>query len=284
MINNANCPSDINDIEFTYNVYNNSDNINNNTKYMSDDFMNIIPKVNCNYLNIDSIDIESNQGISIIHINARSVIKHVDDIIFLLDECKFKFNIIVITETWFQEINKDIYTIDKYNSIHVVRNNNGITNNNVGGGVYIFIQDDLIYNTLDNLCISIPNILDIVTISLNISNTNIIISVIYKSPKSNIINFSDFIYNNFNMLSVKNNLFLVGDFNVNILDINNNYNKHFINTIYSMGCFPLVTRPTRYGNTINSLIDNIYCNVNEKPISNGIIISDISDHTYLCYI
>ena len=30
MINNANCPSDINDIEFTYNVYNNSDNINNN--------------------------------------------------------------------------------------------------------------------------------------------------------------------------------------------------------------------------------------------------------------
>ena len=122
---------------------------------------------------------------------------------------------------------------------------------------------------------SIPNFLDIVTISLNISNTNIIISGIYKSPKSNIINFSDFIYNNFNMLSVKNNLFLVGDFNVNILDVNNNYNKHFIDTIYSMGCFPLVTRPKRYGNTINSLIDNIYCNANE---SNGIIISDISDH------
>ena len=116
--------------------------INNVTKYMSDDFMNIIPKVNCNYINIDSIDIESNQGISIIgiiHINARSVIKHVDDIIFLLDEFTFKFNVIVITETWFREINKDIYTIYKYNSIHVVRNNNGITNNNVGGGVSIFI-------------------------------------------------------------------------------------------------------------------------------------------------
>ena len=33
MINNVNC-SDINDIEFTYNVYYNSDNINNNTKYV----------------------------------------------------------------------------------------------------------------------------------------------------------------------------------------------------------------------------------------------------------
>ena len=74
----------------------------------------------------------------------------------------------------------------------------------------IFIQDDLNYNTLDNLCISTPNFVDIVTISLNISNKNIIISGIYKSPKSNIINFSDFIYNNFNMFSVKNNLFLGG--------------------------------------------------------------------------
>ena len=185
----------------------------------------------------------------------------------------------VITETWFQEINKYIYIIEKYNSIHVVRNNNKvIINNNVGGGVSIFIQDDLNYNTLDNLCISIPNFLDIVTLSLNIIDTNVIINGIYKSPKSNIINFSDFIYNTFNMFSVSNNLFLVGDFNVNILDVNNNYNKHFINTIYSMGCFPLVTRRTRYGNTINSLIYNIYYNVNANLISNGIIISDISDH------
>ena len=147
MINNVNCPSNINDIEFTYNDYNNSDNINNNTKYMSDDFMNIIPNVNCNYLNIYSIDIESNQGIYIIHINACSVIKHFDYIIFLLDECKFKFNVIFITETWFQEINKDIYTIDKYICIHVVRNNNSTTNNNVCGGVSICIQYDCIYIT-----------------------------------------------------------------------------------------------------------------------------------------
>ena len=45
-----------------------------------------------------------------------------------------------------------------------------------------------------------------------------------------------------------------------------------------MGCFQLVTRPTRYGNSINSLIDNIYCNVTYKPVSNEILFSDISDH------
>ena len=54
----------------------------------------------------------------------------------------------------------------------------------------ILIQDNLNYNTLDNLFISMPIFLDIVTISLNISNQNIIISGIYKSPKSNIINLA----------------------------------------------------------------------------------------------
>ena len=50
-----------------------------------------------------------------------------------------------------------------------------------------------------------------------------------------------------------------------MLDINNNYNKHFINTIYSIGCFPLVTKPTRYGNIINSLIYNIYRMLMKNP-------------------
>ena len=45
-----------------------------------------------------------------------------------------------------------------------------------------------------------------------------------------------------------------------------------------MGCFPLVTRPTRYDNSINSLMYNFYCNITYKPVSNGIVFSDISDH------
>ena len=122
-----------------------------------------------------------------------------------------------------------------------------------------------------------PDFVDIVSISMFINNKQTIISGIYKSPNSDIKRFSDFIYNNFSDFSVKGDLFLVGDFNVNIL-IKNSNNDYFIDTIFSMGCFPLVTKPTRYGNSINSLIDNIYCNITYKPVSNGIVFSDISDH------
>ena len=57
---------------------------------------------------------------------------------------------------------------------------------------------------------------------------------------------------------IKGDLFLVGDCNVNTL-IKNSNNDYLIYTIFSMGCFPLVTRQTIYGNSINSLIDNMYC-------------------------
>ena len=45
-------------------------------------------------------------------------------------------------------------------------------------------------------------------------------------------------------------MILVGDFNVNIL-IKNSNNDYFIDTIFSMGCFPLVTRLTIYCHSIN---------------------------------
>ena len=72
-------------------------------------------------------------------------------------------------------------------------------------------------------------------------------------------------------------LFLVGNFNINIL-INNNKIKYFLDNIYSLGCNSLITKSTRYGIHINSSIDNIYWNCNYKPIVNDIIIIDVSDH------
>ena len=61
-------------------------------------------------------------------------------------------------------------------------------------------------------------------------------------------------------------------------------NKYVIDVIYSMVCRPMIIRPTRYSNNLNSLIDNILCNVNCNPIRNNIIISDVSDHLPICII
>ena len=94
------------------------------------------------------------------------------------------------------------------------------------------------------------------------------------------INTIQTIFDNF---SNNNNIFFGGDFNINLFNHRNNaLIKYFIDYIYSLNCRPLINKATRIANddhsNSESLIDNIYCNLNIEPINKGIIYSDISDH------
>ena len=72
--------------------------------------------------------------------------------------------------------------------------------------------------------------------------------------------------------------FVCGDFNINLLEIDSNphYNDYF-ESIYSKGCFPRITMPTRIQPPSFSLIDNILCNsLNDAAKSvSGVLITDI---------
>ena len=72
------------------------------------------------------------------------------------------------------------------------------------------------YNIIDSLCTSIDGFIDIITVNITITNKNIMVRGIYKSHQANAINFSDFIYSN--IFSSKYTLFLVGNFNINLLE------------------------------------------------------------------
>ena len=84
-------------------------------------------------------------------------------------------------------------------------------------------------------------------VSLNVSlcNTNILIFGIYKSPSFYINNFSDIMYNNFNNLA-HTNMFILGDFNINLHSHYNNITNYFIYTFYSMNFIPLITKSTHF--------------------------------------
>ena len=78
------------------------------------------------------------------------VIHYIDDIIQLLDSIQNKCSVIVITETWLQENNKEIYNTINFNSCHITRiNTQHNYKYNIVGGVSIFIKNDLIYNKID---------------------------------------------------------------------------------------------------------------------------------------
>ena len=74
-----------------------------------------------------------------------------------------------------------------------------------------------------------------------------------------------------NVSKEQKSMFLLGDFNVNLL----NYNEHNqTNELF----IPLILQPTRITSHSNTLIDNIFSNVIEPDIRSGNLTATISDH------
>ena len=84
------------------------------------------------------------------------------------------------------------------------------------------------------------------------------------------------------ILSQKNKVILLGDFNIDLLGIlDHKPTSEFLSAMQAMNYFELISRPTRF--PINnakgrpSLLDHIYCNFHSNCIS-GILTNPIADH------
>ena len=83
-------------------------------------------------------------------------------------------------------------------------------------------------------------------------------------------------------------LLIAGDFNINLLHINNCNKDHFgnfLDMLLGHSLFPKITFPTRLGENSCSLIDNIFCSLSHNSVASlaGIICTRISDH-FPCFL
>ena len=79
-----------------------------------------------------------------------------------------------------------------------------------------------------------------------------------------------------------------GDFNINLLKINENASfSEFMDTMFNYSLYPKITMPTRFSTHSASLIDNFYCKFSKhsQDTSAGIIMSGLSDHLpyFICF-
>ena len=213
--------------------------------------------------------------ISLLHLNIRSLPRNYDNFTRFLANIDGKFSIMGVSETWLKDSGYS-FDIEGYDFIHNPRPNR------VGGGVGIYVDNDLEFKPRPDLAIT--DISSPSTESLFIEirrplSQNIIIGVIYRSPDSNV---NDFVQN-FNSLLAKigkeNKLsYLLGDFNLNVT----NYHSHsltgeFVDVTYANLFVPLILRPTRITSYSASLIDNIFANTFCNDIVRGLFFTDVSD-------
>ncbi len=240
-----------------------SNDCNNNTKYYT---TNEIKDV------VDS----SNNNLTMICSNIRSLNKNFDSFKEFLCESDVDFKVIGLVETWLKDKPHDYYHLKGYNLETCNRNKKK------GGGVCLYVDDHVVYNVRNDLS-DINNLLYTESLFIEIENTctqNTVIGVIYRPPDQNINEFNKYLDNLLSKISVqeKKHVYIMGDFNINLLNEDvHGPTGEFVNTITSFSFYPSITKPTRITNKSATLIDNILTNNYAKQIS-GIILTDISDH------
>lgn len=190
----------------------------------------------------------------------------------ILDSIHFNFDIIGMCETRLNDNISSLYSLNNY-SKHL--QNKSTT----GGGLVIFTHNNLQSIHLSEISLNLPHI---ESLFLRISEPhNFIVGMIYRPPNSSITDFlstMEFILPIITK-NVKTPCYLLGDFNINLLNYNSDNNvKDFVNMLYTYYIFPVITKPTRVTSTSATLIDHIWTNNFHTPSTNGIIYTTLSDH------
>ena len=210
--------------------------------------------------------------------NIRSLPKNYDRLVLFLSKLKFNFKVIILTETWLSQTNKDDYPLSGYSCSHSVRDTRG-------GGVSIYYHEEFDCIPLTSLSL----VHDFVeTNFIQISHSSFIepltIGGIYRPPgMKSIDEFHAKIDNILNCKEISGrNIILGGDFNINLLNLHDQKNLNFINLMKSNYFCPLITTPTRVttnekNNLKSTLIDHLWYNFNFE-CSSGVFQTDLSDH------
>ena len=195
------------------------------------------------------------------------------------------FHVMVFTETWLTNNNKDICKFDGFEPEHLLRPvDNNFDFKSKGGGVSIFIKEGITYKRRDDLTI-LSNLAECLFIEITQGYKKYLIGGIYRIPNTNVIDFCNVINNVLEPLIRSHEIILLGDFNVCLMQ-NDNDSNELRNTMQSNNLFPVILSPTRIATilklngeyeTTEKLIDNIFINTNNSSQS-GIIEMSITDH------
>ena len=126
-----------------------------------------------------------------------------------------------------------------------------------GGGVGIYIHNKLKFKLRPDLHISGSE--DIFIEIINSKSKNIIVGTIYRPPNNEIDLFLHDIDEGLHKILQENkNVYLMGDYNIDLLTTTQHNNLRFMNILHSNAFYPHINKPTRISNTSQTLIDNIF--------------------------
>lgn len=227
-------------LEIPYDINFNPD-INYNINGINDHFdpennFNSTPYYNSQYFTIDkfnddivSLDLSGNE-LSIFYVNIRSVRHKFDMFLDYLNSLNHKFSIIALTETWLKNEETSMYNIPGYSAEHQNRDSKN------GGGICLFIDENLKYVRKDNLSINDSTSLESLFIEIiNEKTRNFVVGAVYRPPNNKYVDFELALNRILSQLDRRNKpCYILGDFNIDLLKYNQcNLSNQFFNLLSS---------------------------------------------------
>ena len=236
---------------------------------------------NSNYYHEDSFNhsllktFQNSDLCSVIHLNIRSIPANLSKLIQYMSNLNVNFEIIGLSETWLTETKKDIYNLDGYNQVPLVRSDR------IHGGVSLFISTAITYRVLNEISMTNRDI-ECLFVEIEFNNIKMYVGVIYRTPDADMQNFCDYLINILESLNPLNqSCYLMGDYNIDFFKHStHNPTSEYLDLMFSNSFIPLIDKPTRITPKSATLIDNIFANKydNEHKYMTGILTTDISDH------
>lgn len=237
---------------------------------------------NCKYYDIDDIlDIIPKGNIfkySSIHINIHSLPSKHDQLISLLSklhDIDLKINFVMLCETFLNDVNFDKFPIPGFQFVQTNRTNRK------GGGVGIYIRDELQFIQRPDLALNIESEFESIFVEVTNLPQKLIVGEIYRIPNTNEQLSIDRYETILQQLTAFNGDIIIGtDQNFNYINTSTHNNtSQLLNTFITAGFIPTITKPTRITQFTSTLIDNIYIkSKSHQNLYSGILNTQISDH------
>ena len=243
------------------------------------DELNVLTK--CSYMDIAELNKRcsgSKINFSLFHLNIASLSLNFENLISALYSLDHKFDVIGVSETRIQKsvgcssnINIDNYSFEE------------TPTESSAGGTGLYVSNSLVYKRRPDLELYKKNQLESTFIEIICDgSSNIIVSCIYRHPCMPLTEFNeDFLQPLFVKLSSEHNkkIYLMGDFNVDLLKADNHLNSSaFLDIIETNSFLPKILLPTRVTSKSRTLIDNIFTNQLDHGCFSGNLDLSFSDH------
>ncbi|KAK9732010.1 hypothetical protein QE152_g13207 [Popillia japonica] len=146
-----------------------------------------------------------------------------------------------------------------------------------GGGVGIYIKKHVKFDVIPT-----SDSIEQLWIKINLKKVTFVLGVVYRLPNQDYKTFSNELEDSFIICSsVADTIYLVGDFNIDLLKTDCPSNSFFGDFTESLNLEQLIDQPTRVCSNHSSLIDHICVTDSSMILKSGVISSDLSDHDFI---